>query len=208
MKNEKILNALEKVDEKFITASSPENTKKTKNAKKTVWLKWGAMAACVVVVAIGIPKLSNMSDNNSATAGGEEEGAPLAPAETDKALESVSHIEVMSGFTGQKISVKDADSVQRVMNDIESLTYRKMGAAEEIEFTYRIRFYNENYDELGRIFITEENGHQICYDGYYYLVEEELNINVDYLEELLKDAPSAEPGDEGNDELLDIEPAE
>ena len=34
MKNEKLLNALEKVDEKFITASSPENTKKTKNAKK------------------------------------------------------------------------------------------------------------------------------------------------------------------------------
>jgi len=209
MKNEKILNALEKVDEKFITASSPENTKKTKNAKKTVWLKWGALAACVVViVAISIPKLSNMSDNNGATAGGEEEGAPLAPVETDKDLESVSYIEVMSGFTGQKISVKDADSVQRVMNDIESLTYRKMDAAEEIEFAYRIRFYNENDDELGRIFITEENGHQICYDGYYYLVEADLNINVDYLEELLKDAPPPEPGDEGNDELPDREPAE
>lgn len=114
----------------------------------------------------------------------------------------------MSGFTGQKISVKDADSVQRVMDDIESLTYRKMDAAEEIEFAYRIRFYNENDDELGRIFITEENGHQICYDGYYYLVVADLNINVDYLEELLRDAPPAEPGDEGNDELLDIEPAE
>lgn len=136
------------------------------------------------------------------------EGAPLAPDVADKDLESVSHIEVMSGLTGQKITVKDADSVQKVMDDIESLNYEKKGAVEEVGYAYRIRFYNENYDELGRIFITEENGHQISYDGYYYLVEADLNINVDYLEELLKDAPPAEPGDEGNDELPDREPTE
>ncbi len=124
-------------------------------------------------------------------------GAPLAPTETDLDLVSISHIEVMSGLTGQKITVKDSDSVQKVMDDIESLTYKKMDTVEEIEFAYRIRFYNENYDELGRIFITEENGHQISYDGYYYLIEADLNINVDYLEELLKDAPPAEPGDDG-----------
>lgn len=135
-------------------------------------------------------------------------GAPLAPDVSDKDLESVSYIEVMSGLTGQRINVKDADNVQIVMNDIESLAYQKLGVVEENEFAYRIRFYNENDDELGRIFITEENGHRISYGGYYYLVEEELNINVDYLEELLKDAPPAEPGDEGNDELPDIEPVE
>ncbi|MBQ2883220.1 MAG: hypothetical protein IJE43_05530 [Alphaproteobacteria bacterium] len=214
MKNERLFEALEKIDEELIDEAAPGNKPPKKKAKTATWVKWGAMAACVVVVvAIGIPKLSNMSDNSGATAGVEEEeaegeGAPLAPVETDKDLESVSYIEVMSGFTGQKISVKDADSVQRVMNDIESLAYRKMEVAEEIEFAYRIRFYNENDDELGRIFITEENGHQICYDGYYYLVEADLNINVDYLEELLRDAPPAEPGDEGNDELPDREPAE
>lgn len=130
-------------------------------------------------------------------------GAPLAPEETDMDLESVSHIEVMSGLTGEKITVKDASSVQRVMDDIESLRYKKKGAVEEVGYAYRIRFYNENYDELGRIFITEENGHQISYDGYYYLVEADQNINIDYLEELLKDVLPAEPDDEGNDELPD-----
>lgn len=132
-------------------------------------------------------------------------GAPLAPVGTDMDLETVSQLEIMSGQTGQKITVKDSDNVQKVMDDIESLNYKKMDAIEEIEFAYRIRFYNENYDELGRIFITEENGHQISYDGYYYLIENDLNIDVDYLEELLKDAPPAEPGDEGNDELPDID---
>lgn len=134
------------------------------------------------------------------------DGAPLAPVDSDLDLESVSHLEVMSGLTGQKITIKDADSVQKVMDDIESLRYEKKNAVEEVGYAYRIRFYNENYDELGRIFITEENGHQISYDGYYYLVEADQNINVDYLEEMLKDAPPAEPGDEGNDEITDIGP--
>ena len=136
------------------------------------------------------------------------DGAPLAPDVSDKDLESISHIEVMSGLTGQKITVKDADSVQKVMSDIESLSYEKKGEVESAGYAYRIRFYNENYDELGMLFITEENGHQISYDGYYYLVEADQNIDVDYLEELLKDAPPAESGDEGNDELLDREPDE
>ena len=138
----------------------------------------------------------------------EYDGAPLAPDVSDKDLESISYIEVMSGLTGQRIKVKDADSVQKVMDDIESLKYEKKNAVEEVGYAYRIRFYNENDDELGRIFITEENGHQISYDGYYYLVEADQNINVNFLEELLKDAPPAEPGDEGNDELPDIEAEE
>lgn len=133
------------------------------------------------------------------------EGAPLAPDVSDKDLESVSYIEVMSGLTGQRIKVKDADCVQKVMDDIESLKYEKKNAVEEVGYAYRIRFYNENDDELGRIFITEENGHQISYDGYYYLVEADQNINVNNLEELLVDAPPAEPGDEGNDELPEEE---
>ena len=367
MKNEKILNALDKVDERFITASSPENTKKTKNAKVNAWVKWGTAAACLCLVigsvallsqkynspnagseyglggvgsetnygvwvgpvtvkaedvasaevvslteseamsnplAEHLPKelpdgfhygrgsiyntvmkdgiqynmlrveyisgtipeqqfsedggaiapnpdtigelftvcvmnyepevrngiyssadevtVSLFEDNGSVCIKLEEsyanifyetadpavvfevvkeisekntvyECAPLAPVETDKDLESVSYIEVMSGLTGQKINVKDADNVQRVMDDIESLEYEQQDIVEGAGYAYRIRFYNENDDELGILYITEENGHQISYEDYYYLVEAELNINVDYLEELLKDAPPAEP---------------
>ena len=53
------------------------------------------------------------------------DGAPLAPDVSDKDLESVSYIEVMSGLTGQRIKVKDDDSVQKVMDDIESLKYKR-----------------------------------------------------------------------------------
>ena len=121
------------------------------------------------------------------------ECAPLAPEETDKDLESVSYIEVMSGLTGQKIKVKNTNSVQKVLEDIESLEYEKKDIVEGAGYAYRIRFYNENDDELGILYITEENGYQISYEGFYYLIEADFNINVDYLEELLKDAPPAEP---------------
>lgn len=66
------------------------------------------------------------------------DGAPLAPADPDLDLESVSHIEVMSGLTGQKITIKDADSVQKVMDDIESLRYEKKNTVEEVGLTVRI----------------------------------------------------------------------
>ena len=55
----------------------------------------------------------------------EADGAPLAPTDTDLDIETESHIEVMSGLTGQKITVNDTDSVQKVMDDIESLKYEK-----------------------------------------------------------------------------------
>lgn len=125
------------------------------------------------------------------------EGAPLASVETDKDLKNINHIEVMSGLTGQKIVVKDASSVQKVMDDIKSLDYKKMKSSDGyVGYAYSIRFYNENYDELGMIYITEENGHQISYNGFFYLVEADLVINVDYLEELLKEAPPEESMEE------------
>ena len=42
----------------------------------------------------------------------------------------ISHIEVMSGLTGQKIIIKDAGNVMKVMDDIKSLKYEKKGAVE------------------------------------------------------------------------------
>ena len=73
----------------------------------------------------------------------EESGAPLAPTNTDKDLVNVSYIEVMSGLTGQRIKVKESDSVQKVMNNIKSLTYVKETSVGEVGYAYRIKFYNE-----------------------------------------------------------------
>lgn len=49
MKNERILDALEKVDEELIMEAAPGN-KPPKKAKNKAWMKWGAMAACAVLI--------------------------------------------------------------------------------------------------------------------------------------------------------------
>ncbi len=109
--------------------------------------------------------------------------------------EKIGSIVIQSGLTGQRITVEDDGSIQRIVEDIESLRYEKKGSSEGyVGYAYWIRFYNENGEELGEFNITEENGHQISYDGDFYLVGADLNIDVDYLDELLESASNVETG--------------
>ena len=57
MKEERILNVLGKVDEKYIKEADPEVKAKR---KAPVWTKWGAMAACLALVVLcAVPFVSN-----------------------------------------------------------------------------------------------------------------------------------------------------
>ena len=72
MKNERLIDALEKVDEDLIMEAAPGNKPPKKKAKTTAWVKWGAMAACaVVIVGIGIPFI--FSGDRNLSGGGEAE---------------------------------------------------------------------------------------------------------------------------------------
>ena len=59
MKNERLFEALEKIDEELIDEAAPGNKPPKKKAKTTAWVKRGAMAACaLVIVGIGIPHIN------------------------------------------------------------------------------------------------------------------------------------------------------
>ncbi len=62
MKEERLLDAFGQIDEKFIEEADPEKKRESNQSKsnnKRAWVKWGAMAACgVVVVGITIPALN------------------------------------------------------------------------------------------------------------------------------------------------------
>lgn len=125
-------------------------------------------------------------------------GAPLAPEEMEEDTEdivgNVSHMIIQSGKSGQRESLKDTDSVQQIMADIKYLNYKKMQPMEEMEYAYSITFFNEAYEELGIIYILDDSGLEIIYEGYEYLIEPDASINIAGIaEELLKDAPPAEP---------------
>lgn len=60
MKNHRILNALEQIDEKYIEEAAPNlNSKPQKKTIASTWIKWGSVAACATIaVIIGISHLA------------------------------------------------------------------------------------------------------------------------------------------------------
>ena len=75
MKNERLLDALEKIDEELIEEAAPGNKPPKKKTKNMVWMKWGAMAACaLVIIGVGAPLLFN---HDGAITGGKPEEPEL-----------------------------------------------------------------------------------------------------------------------------------
>jgi len=64
MKEKRILNTLEKVDEKYIEDAAPAKQK----YKKTAWVRWIAVAACLcLAVGVAVPRLIDMFHIKSGT---------------------------------------------------------------------------------------------------------------------------------------------
>ena len=64
MKEMRILNALEQVDEKYIEDAASAK----QNSKKHVWVRWVAVAACLcLAVGIDIPRLIDVFQNKGGT---------------------------------------------------------------------------------------------------------------------------------------------
>ncbi len=64
MKNERLFEALEKIDEELIDEAAPGNKPPKKKTKTATWVKWGAMAACaLVIVGVGIPHYNKYGGN-------------------------------------------------------------------------------------------------------------------------------------------------
>ena len=64
MKEMRILNALEQVDEKYIEDAASAK----QNSKKPVWVRWVAIAACLcLAVGIAIPRLIDVFQNKGGT---------------------------------------------------------------------------------------------------------------------------------------------
>ncbi len=60
MKEQRLAEALGKVDDKYIEEAAPINEKK----KKSIWTKWAALAACLVIIVGGAFIWANMGGNN------------------------------------------------------------------------------------------------------------------------------------------------
>lgn len=78
MKNERLLDALEKIDEDLIAEAAPGN-KPPKKSNSVVWMKWGTMAACAcLIIGLGIFSIGRNAkpgDTAGSGSGGHESGS-------------------------------------------------------------------------------------------------------------------------------------
>lgn len=64
MSEEKLLDAFGQIEEEFIEDAAPENKPSKKKVIKSTWVKWGAMAASVlVIIGISAPHIFNLNED-------------------------------------------------------------------------------------------------------------------------------------------------
>lgn len=97
MKEERILNVLGKVDEKYIKEADPEVKAKR---KAPVWTKWGAMAACLALIVVcAVPFVSNWLSHT-----------PSIPGELSGFSDNDPDIGFWCGITGTDTVINTTDT--------------------------------------------------------------------------------------------------
>ena len=128
MKKEELFNIIGEVDEqKVVAAGMAMNTKKK---SKPIWVKWGAMAACLCLVAVFTLPFVITSDNDVITSDNENNPpvAPLLPGteeyHTGKVVEGGNKDVYLSGnaimeigFTHAGIQSTDVQNMTLTMDD-------------------------------------------------------------------------------------------
>lgn len=220
MKDEKILNALEKVDEKFITASSPENTKKTKNNKINAWVKWGSIAACFALLVLGIPMVTHLSPATD----DKTPSVELSLIENNNKVENLQHNkeeasnipEDLSGDSELQSRIEElslADSLGWIVYDnriyIQDLNTDNIGLESNqnnIELSeclgkasdYKGAYQNQIADSCdGNVFLVADNSDILCIkldDGSTVWLGAEGTTNLNYIEDR-EDVPADSKGE-------------
>ena len=80
-------------------------------------------------------------------------------------------------------------------NNVNSLKYEKTAEAAEKDFkyVYRLTWYDKRDYQIAQVYITEEDGHQIVHDGYYYEVSNNENIDTSIIDLWLSTCLESQP---------------
>lgn len=106
----------------------------------------------------------------------------LFSACSDKAVtfdvEGASKLNIKSPFG--EVTITDNAFIRSIAENINSLDYEKNSATDEEEsYIYLLTWLDTNGSQIARVAITDENGSQISYNGYYYNVGADRCIDVE-----------------------------
>lgn len=98
-----------------------------------------------------------------------------------------SKISITSGLTGDKVDISDKESIKNITENINSLRFERTSVDDNKKngYAYMLTWFDTEDKQIARITITDENGYQISYDGYYYKVGADLCIDTDLINEML-----------------------
>ena len=95
-------------------------------------------------------------------------------------------IHIKSGLTGDEINITDEEIIQSITQDINSLRFEKTSKSDgKVGYVYMIKWFDADGEQMESITITEENGYQISYEGYFYKVGADLCIDVTLINGML-----------------------
>ena len=97
-------------------------------------------------------------------------------------IEAASSIVVTSGLTGDKVILADKEFIQKITENINSLSFERASPSDEDDgYIYSLTWLDKEDDPIETITITEENGYQIRRDGYYYRACADLAIDTEMI---------------------------
>ena len=97
-----------------------------------------------------------------------------------------SKINIKIGLTGDEVTITDKTFIQNITEDINALRFEKTSVSDgKGDYVYLLTWIDTDNHQIAAITITEENGHQISHDGYYYKVGADLNIDTALIDEIL-----------------------
>ena len=100
-----------------------------------------------------------------------------------------SKINIKSGLTGDEVNVTDTEIIQSITHNINSLRFEKASANDgKVGYIYMLKWFDADGSQMATITVTEEGGHQISHDGYFYRVGADHSIDTALIEELLNSA--------------------
>ena len=95
-------------------------------------------------------------------------------------------INIKSGLTGDEINIMKKETIQSITQNINSLRFEKTSESDgKVGYVYMVKWFDADGKQMESITITEENGYQISYGGYFYKVGADLCIDVTLINKLI-----------------------
>ena len=96
-------------------------------------------------------------------------------------------ITVTTDRADREVDIVDREFIQNMTENINSLRFEKTSAVDgSVKYAYLLTWFDTENHQIASITITEENGHQIVYDGYRYRVGAGQNVDTELIRKTLR----------------------